>query len=54
MTDNERKDLYELMLADISGVLRRFNKLRPSITPEEAVEEIRKIVNEAEAEEADK
>lgn len=36
---------YEEILADVSGVLRRYNKLRPSLTPEEAIEEIRKIVN---------
>lgn len=38
-------DTPEEKLADISGVFRRYNKLRPSLTPEEAIEEIRKIVN---------
>lgn len=42
---------YDEILADVSGVLRRFNKLRPTLSPEEAVHEIRRIVNiEAEEE----
>ena len=41
----------EEILADISGVLRRYNKLRPTLTPEEAVEEIRKIINREDSEE---
>ena len=45
------KDSLELMLADVSGVLRRYNKLRPTLTPEEAVEEIRKIINQEVSEE---
>ena len=41
----------EEILADVSGVLRRYNKLRPTLTPEEAVEEIRKIINREDSEE---
>lgn len=46
MTENERKDLYEVMLADISGVMRKYCKLLPDITSEEAIKKIKEILKE--------
>lgn len=39
------KDSDEAILAEISGVLRRYNKITPLITSEEAIKQIREIVN---------
>lgn len=40
------KDSDEAILAEISGVLRQYNKITPLITSEEAIERIRDIVRE--------
>ena len=40
------KDSDEAILAEISGVLRRYNKITPLITSEEAIEEIKRILKE--------
>ena len=42
---------YEEILADVSGVFRKYSKMSSTLTPEEAVEEIRKIVNQEVSEE---
>ena len=39
------KDSDEAILAEISGVLRQYNKITPLITSEEAIKKIREIVN---------
>lgn len=36
---------HEEILAEISGVLRQYNKITPLITSEEAIKKIREIVN---------
>ena len=39
------KESDEAILAEISGVLRQYNKITPLITSEEAIKKIREIVN---------
>ena len=39
------KESDEAILAEISGVLRLYNKITPLITSEEAIKKIREIVN---------